>query len=459
MPASNARSKKTKSGSLKASQKALPRRVHFIGIGGIGMSSLARWFLAQKWLVTGSDAAKSSITQDLGKDGIKVKIGHSKANLPIKADLVIASAAVSPDNSEMTLAAELGIKTQRYSEALGDVTRKYKTIAICGSHGKSSTTAMVAKIFITAKLDPTVVIGTKLEGWNFRSGKSEWLIIEADEYNGAFWNYKPFAAIVTNIDLEHVDFYKNLAAVKNSFFKFLRSAGEFVVANKDNKNTYDVSQKIKTAKVIYFSADDMVRVEKLKNILKVPGSHNVMNALAAWKLSESVGIDEATILKALASYKGVWRRIEYKGHTPEGMKIYDDYAHHPTEVKASLQALREKYSKEHLICVFQPHQTRRLIALYKDFVGSFSDADSVLLIDTYNPKGRDEVSQNITATSLAEAINKKSGSDKALYIGSHKSIKKSLSVLVKNKKLKASNAVAILMGAGDVSDETGKLVQ
>jgi UDP-N-acetylmuramate--alanine ligase len=423
------------------------------------MSSLSRWFLAQKWLVTGSDAARSSITRELSKDGVSVKIGHKEANLPKKADLVVVSAAVPADNAELALAVKLGIKVQRYSECLGDLTRKYKTIAVCGSHGKSSTTAMVATIFIKAKLDPTVVIGTKLDGWNFRAGKSEWLIIEADEYNGAFWNYKPYAAVVTNIDLEHVDFYKDLSAVKNSFYKFLRSAERYVVANKDNKNAFDVSQKIKTAKVTYFSAADKVRVEKLKNILKVPGTHNVMNALAAWKMAELIGVEEDVILKAIASYKGVWRRLEYKGRTPEGVKIFDDYAHHPTEIKASLQAIREKYATEHLICVFQPHQSRRLVALYKDFISSFDDADSVLTLDTYNPKGRDEVSQNINATSLAEAINKRNGSKKSFYIGSHKNIRKTLTSLVKDKGLKAGKTVAVLMGAGDVSDETDKLVK
>jgi len=202
-----------------------------------------------------------------------------------------------------------------------------------------------------------------------------------------------------------------------------------------------------------------VRVEKLKNILKVPGTHNVMNALAAWKMAELIGIEEDVILKALASYKGVWRRLEYKGRTPEGMKIFDDYAHHPTEIKASLQAIREKYAAEHLVCVFQPHQSRRLVALYKDFISSFDDADSVLTLDTYNPKGRDEVSQNINATSLAEAINKRAGSKKSFYIGSHKNIRKALASLVKNKGLKAAKTVAVLMGAGDVSDETDKLVK
>ncbi|MDD4931519.1 MAG: UDP-N-acetylmuramate--L-alanine ligase [Candidatus Colwellbacteria bacterium] len=443
-----------------APKKALPRRVHFVGIGGIGMSSLSRWFLAQKWLVTGSDATKSSITQELVRDGITVKIGHKEGNLPKNTELVVASAAVPMDNPELALALKLGIKVQKYSEALGDVTRQYKTIAICGSHGKSSTTAMVASIFIKAKLDPTVIIGTKLDGWNFRAGHSEWLIIEADEYTGAFWNYKPWSAIVTNIDLEHVDFYKNLAAVKASFLKFLSKAEGYVIANKDNKNSFDVSQKIKKAEVVYFTAEEKGSVEMFRNILKVPGVHNIMNAMAAWKLAIVAGIDQATALKALASYKGVWRRLEYKGSMPEGIKIFDDYAHHPTEIKASLQAMREKFPKSHLVCVFQPHQSRRLVALYKDFVASFDDADSVLTIDTYNPKGRDEVSQNISAESLAHDINKRSEIfDMATYIGTPKNIRKGLKDIVKNKGLDPKKMVAVLMGAGDVSDETGKLVR
>ncbi|MDD5099298.1 MAG: UDP-N-acetylmuramate--L-alanine ligase [Candidatus Colwellbacteria bacterium] len=463
----------SKKNAVRSSDKPIPRissktakndpsqRVHFIGIGGIGMSSLARWFLAQNWLVTGSDASKSSITQELTKDGVRLKIGHKKENLSHKTDLVVASAAIPLDNPEMEAAKERGIKIQRYSEALGEVTKKYKTIAICGSHGKSTTTAMVASILIKAKMDPTVIIGTKLNGWNFRYGKSEWLVIEADEYTGAFWNYHPAYAVCTNIDLEHLDFYKDLNAVKNSFKKFLQKVPKSgaVVMNRDDKNSLDVSQNIKNINPIFFSIKKKKRIEKLRSILKVPGNHNVTNALAAWHIAEEIGVPQTTILSSLSAYKGIWRRLEYKGKNPNGIIIFDDYAHHPTEVKASLKAIKDKYPKKHILTVFQPHQSKRLIALYDDFIKSFGDADSVILIDVYNPKGRDTASLKINSDSLARDINKYSASQKAVCVGSHKNVKKEIDKMVKKRMISPSKTVAVFMGAGDLSDEIPKLIK
>ena len=426
------------------------KRVHFIGIGGIGMSSLARWFLAQNWLVTGSDAVKSAITQELAKDGIKVKIGHKRANLPNKADLVVMTSAIPADNPELQAAEALGIKAVRYAEALGNLTRQYKTIAIAGSHGKSSTTAMVASILIKAGMDPTVVIGTKMDGWNFRAGKSEWLVIEADEYKGAFWNYRPYAAIVTNIDLEHVDFYKDLSAVKNSFLKFLNSVSPegYMVLNGDNGNVVSIIPRIKQGNIVIFSEGDKKIIEKIGRVIKVPGKHNIMNALAAWRLAESLGIKEDVMEKALLGYKGVWRRIEYKGTSAKGFKVFDDYAHHPTEVRATLQALREKFPRQKIAVCFEPHQQRRLASLYKDFVGSWNDADYVLLADVYIPKGRDEASKVKNSENLAKDINKLSPG-KAVYIGAAKNARQSIAKLPLKK-----NDIVVMMGAGSIADET-----
>ncbi len=449
-------SKPTSKSHSQLTNNSLPsKRVHFIGIGGIGMSSLARWFLAQNWLVSGSDATKSIITQELTKDGIKVKIGHKKINLPQNTDLVIYTSAITlQNNPEFQKAAELGIKTQVYAEALGALTRQYKTIAIAGSHGKSSTTAMVASVLIKAGMDPTVIIGTKMNGSNFRAGKSEWLVIEADEYKGAFWNYSPYSAIVTNIDLEHVDFYKNLSEVKNSFLKFLNAVSKngYAVLNGDNKNLLAIIPRLKQKNIITFSSDDKKIISRIKSVIKVPGRHNIMNALSAWRMAKTLGVKDSVIEKALAEYKGVWRRIEYKGVTETGIKLFDDYAHHPTEIRASLQALREKFPNKKIAVYFQPHQQKRLVALYKDFVNSFSDADYALLIDVYNPKGRDELSQNINAESLVRDINKLYP-EKAIYIGKIKNIKKHIEKIALKK-----NDIAVIMGAGDIADITPLLL-
>jgi len=457
------------------------KRVHFIGIGGIGMSALARWFLAQNWLVTGSDAIKSSITQELAKDGIKIKIGHKKTNLSQNTDLVVHTSAIPGDNPELQLAISRGIKIEKYAEALGNLTKQYKTIAIAGSHGKSSTTAIVASILIKAGMDPTVIIGTKLNGWNFRAGQSKWLVIEADEYKGAFWHYHPHSAIITNIDFEHVDFYKNLTAVKASFRKFINAISKegCVILNGDNENSMSLVPHLKQKNILLFSQKNKNTIAKIRRVIKVPGKHNIMNALSAWQIAKTLGVKDSLIEKALSEYKGVWRRIEYKGKTINGIKLFDDYAHHPTEIRATLQALREKFPNKKIAVCFQPHQQRRLTSLYQDFVTSWNDADYIVLTDTYNPKGRDESSKNKNAESLVKDINaltnscccdnnnksanyspadscirvRSQFSNKAIYIGSLKNIQKSISKLPIGK-----NDILVMMGAGDIAETTSFLL-
>lgn len=429
--------------------------VHFIGVGGIGVSSLARWFLAQNWAVSGSDDVKSSITDDLKKDGVKIKIGLKKSNVPKAAQLVIHTVAIPSDNEELIEAKSRNIRVITYPQALGEFTGRYKTIAISGCHGKSTTTAIVAGILIEAKLDPTVVIGTKLNGSNFRAGKGKYLVIEADEYRGAFWNYLPYAALVNNIELDHVDFYKDLQAVKSSFLKFLNNvaADGFIVANGDDKNVKDVIGKLKKQKTISFGSADKAALAKIRKIIKVPGEHNVMNALGAYKLARGLGIKEETILKAIGKFKGVWRRSEYKGKSKEGWKIFDDYAHHPTAVKATLEGIRAKYPKDYLAAVFQPHQLLRFIALYNDFKKCFGAADKVILLDIYNPKGRDELDNKLSSKTLTEELNKKTP---GIAIHSpDKDLKKTLSSELKNKK----RVTVVVMGAGDVTDLIPKLLK
>ncbi len=224
-------------------------RIHFIGIGGIGTSALARWFLVKGYKVSGSDASPSETTQELRRQGIKVFIGHKALNLDKNTDLVVHTAAIKLENPEFNKAKELKIPVMTYSQALGSLTRQYKTIAIAGAHGKSTTTALMSLVAIKAKLDPTVIVGTKLKefsGSNFRNGKSEYLIIEADEYANAFSNYFPWAAIILNIDREHLDYYKNLSEIKNAFLGFIGNvkSGGILILNKDDKNLFSLKNKI-----------------------------------------------------------------------------------------------------------------------------------------------------------------------------------------------------------------------
>lgn len=494
----------------------IKKKAHFIGIGGIGISALARCFLAQNWLVSGSDAAKSSEVLELRRENIKVKIGHEKSNIRLGLDLVVYSQAIPVDNPEFLEAKRLNLLLKSYPEALGELSRKYKTVAIAGSHGKSTTTALTALVFIEAGLDPTVVVGAKLKefgGKNFRLGKSKYLIIEADEYKNSFLNYYPQGIIVTNVDREHLDHYKNFHNVKKGFLKFMANVrpGGILVLNKDDKPLASLVKKMKNKRVVWFGIKkDVKQVKQLRKVLKIPGCHNISNALGILKLAKNFGIKEETVLKAITKHKGVWRRMEYKGqckieNSKFKIQVYDDYAHHPTEIKATLEAFKEKFPESLLICVFQPHQTYRLQILFKEFTGAFNKADALILFDIYKVSGRDELpapnhvevshnmiccngnflcnsqkfcnAKNIVAKSLSskdliDAINhhllksKNIKLKKVLYLPRHKQnqLPKLLKEIIFNNSCQSTlsrhkSAIIVMMGAGDIYNLTSKLVR
>ena len=480
-------------------------RIHFIGIGGIGTSALARWFLSQGYKVSGSDAFSSSTTKELQKEGIRVFIGHHTQNLPKDARMVVFTAAIPKDNPEYLQAQKLGIPALSYSQALGNIVKQCKTLAVSGAHGKSTTTALLSLVLIKAGFNPGVIIGTKLKEFgnsNFHKGKGEWLVIEADEYHHSFLNYSPFGAIITNIDREHLDYYKNLAEIKNAFLKFINNirTGGILVVNKDDKNLFSLKNKIQKIakkqylKVYWYSIRDKNSkkiVNHLRKILKISGEHNISNALAVYVLSSVLGVKEGNIFNALNSYRGAWRRMEYRGELKAKnyklkADIYDDYAHHPTEIKATLSGIAQKWTKAHLICVFQPHQAKRLKALFKEFVTAFDDADTLILLDIYRVPGRDrmpavsrvELSHNINSRKLARAIegrlehlgNRKKQAKIAMirlktviYLPSPKKLKDALKKLIQAKSLIAKNyklkAIVVMMGAGDIYQYTDLLLK
>ena len=267
----------------------IANHIHIIGVGGIGTSALAQYYLAQGKVVSGSDASRSEITDLLKSKGVRIYIGH-EANNVRGADLIIHSAAVGKGNEEFDAAELERIPTKLYAQAVGDITEGYTTIAISGSHGKSTTTAMVAKILIDAGLDPTVIVGTKmheLDGNNFRMGKGEYLVLEADDYNRHFHNYHPTIAVVTNVDAEHLDIYKNIAGVKEAFVKFLSGTkqGGTIIANGQDRNTIDVIKSTDLLKhqVILFNETDLAI-----HSLGVPGEHNQSNAEAAFWVAKTI---------------------------------------------------------------------------------------------------------------------------------------------------------------------------
>lgn len=430
--------------------------VHFVGIGGIGMSSLARWFLAQGYEVSGSDLTASATTKELSADGIKIAIGHDKIQVPADAKQVIFNQAIPENNPELIRARELNIPTLSYPQSVGELTKLYKTVAIAGAHGKSTTTSIVSLILRKAKFDPTVIVGTKLKEFgnrNFLEGKSDYLVIEADEWKASFLNYFPYAALITNIDREHLDFYKNLRNVKQAFGKFLQNVHPYglVVLNKDDKNLYALKSKTKRPIVWYSLASK--EAEAVKKVIKIPGLHNLSNATGAFVLCRALGVKKSVILSAISRFNGAWRRSEFRGISG-GADLYDDYGHHPTEIKATLAGFREKFPDANLVCVFQPHQRERLKLLFKDFTGAFDSADHTVLLPLYAPSGRDAGPASVSSEKLSRAVEKRSG--KVVPIA------KSVSALKKilhDLRVTDKKTIVVMMGAGNIYEWTDKLVQ
>lgn len=413
------------------------QHIHIIGIGGIGTSALAQYYLAQGLAVSGSDAVRTDTTDFLQSQGINVVIGHEAQNVE-GADQVIHSAAVKTGNVEYDAAKKLGIKTKLYAEAMGEITRQYKLIAITGSHGKSTTTAMIAKVLIDAGLDPTVVIGTKMRelgGNNFRAGKSDWFVLEADDYNRHFHAYHPHIAAITNVDREHLDIYGDLAGVTEAFRVFMTQVdpkGVLVVNGQDkvlNKLAHELQDPKPT--VIEFNKSDVA-----KHDLNVPGQHYQSNAEAAFQVAQAVGVDESSIRTSLKEFKGTWRRLE---EVADG--VFSDYGHHPTEIKANLEALREANPTKHIVCVFQPHQRDRLNKLFDEFVTAFDAADQTILIPLYVVKGRDEAPGK-DSEDLVGVINKAHVQFAPNFDAAYQTV----------SKLFNQENIVVFMGAGDIDE-------
>lgn len=428
-------------------------KIHFIGIGGIGVSALAKYYLEKGHKITGSDLAFSEITDWFKKQRVKLFVGkHSSENVANDVDLIIYSPAVSEDNLELRKAYQLQAKNQKvevlsYPQALGRLTEKHFTIAVTGTHGKSTTTSMIGLLLIKAGLDPTVITGTKLkefEDSSCRVGNSKYLVIEACEHFESFLNYHPNIIVLTTIEAEHLDYYKNLENVIKGFKKFVANLEKdgVVIANKDDGN---IKKIIKNA--IWYSLKDK-EVEKIKEILKVPGEFNASNALAALSVARALKVPDKISFKALSEYKGSWRRFEMSQITMNEKRItlIDDYGHHPTEIRVTLKAAREKFPKKQIWCVFQPHQYQRTYYLLDDFVKTFKQApvDKLIITDIYDVAGREEkeIKQEISGEKLVEAVNKNS----VIYIAKEKIID------FLNQNLKGNEAV-IIMGAGDIYED------
>lgn len=421
------------------------KKVHFIGIGGIGISSIARMMLLQGKEVSGSDINESEIIKELKNLGAKIRIGHKEENLTPGVGLVIYTIAILETNPELVKAKKLNVKTLTYPETLYLISKNLHTVAISGTHGKTTTTAMIAKVFMDAGLNPTAIIGGLLKDLksNFIAGDSKYFIVEACEYKRSFLNLEPKILAITNIDNDHLDYYKDLADIQKAFSELVSKIPKngFLICNSSESNIKPVLKSAK-CKII-----DYAKLNKKFN-LKFLGKHNIENAKAAFAVGKVAGIGEKKIVQSLNNFCGTWRRFDFKGITKNGALIYDDYAHHPTEIKATLKSFKEKFSNRRLIVVFQPHLFSRTKILLKDFAESFEDADEVIIAPIY--AAREKPDKSINSSILAEKI--KYNNKPALYL-------KNFNVITDYLKAKSyKNDIILTMGAGDIYKVGEKLV-
>jgi UDP-N-acetylmuramate--alanine ligase len=400
-------------------------RIHFVGIGGIGMSGIAELLLNLGYRVSGSDRRLSDTTERLAGIGAEIRSGHAAAHIPEDAHVVVVSSAVRPDNAEVVEAHRRKIPVIPRAEMLAELMRMKYGIAIAGTHGKTTTTSMVATVLATAGWDPTAVVGGKLNslGSNAKLGSGDFLVAEADESDGSFVKLSPTVAVVTNIDAEHLDYYSGIGQIKETFLHFLNKVPfyGFAVLCVDHPNVLELIPSLRKTYVTYgfshqadYRAEGVVpggmesrfrvvrRGESLGEVsLSAPGRHNVSNALASVAVASELGIPFDKIREGLADYRGVHRRFQIKGERG-GVTVVDDYGHHPAEIRATLSAAREVWPDRRIVVGFQPHRYSRTHALFQDFVSAFHDADLLLVFEVY-PAGEEPI-PGATAERLCEAI-------------------------------------------------------
>ncbi|MBE6161650.1 MAG: UDP-N-acetylmuramate--L-alanine ligase [Firmicutes bacterium] len=450
------------------------KHIYMIGIGGISMSGIAEILVNYGYTVSGSDMTENDMVKKLRENGIKVNIGQVKENISDDIDLVVYTAAIKEDNEELKRARELGIETVERGKFLGELTRKFKdVIGVSGTHGKTTTSSMVSCVFVEAKKDPSIQIGSNLDviGGNYRVGNSDYFIIEACEYKDSYQNFDEKSVIITNIDNDHLDYFKNIENIEASFQKYVSKLPEdgLLVLNMDNERCYKLKDYTK-AKVITTSINNENADYNAKNItyddlgnpsydvykkgkfitrvsLNVKGLHNVSNSLECFALCSDYKIDNETIVKGLSKFKGAARRMEFKGKF-NGANVYDDYGHHPTEIEATANAvLKEKFNESYAI--FEAHTYSRVKNHLEDFAKSLSKFDHIIVIDIYAAR-----EENIYGVSEDEIVNKlkEEGKD-VVYISDYDEIVNYLKDRVKE------NDLVITIGAGNVTKIANKLVE
>jgi len=437
------------------------KHIHFIGIGGIGTSSIAQILKSKGKIISGSDISPSSLTKSLKLSGIKVSHEHNPSNVSKKHQLIIYSPAIPKNNPELKKAKELKIKAITYPQALGQLTKKHFTIAISGTHGKSTTTALTALVLDKGKKKPSVVIGTKIKQFknrNYKIGDSDVLVIEACEYKRSFLNLYPDILAITNIEAEHLDYFKNLKDYKQAFKDLIKRVPKngIIIVNHDDKNSMNILKDQKNRLITINNKEkptitsqehkDLInKFDQLKLKPSVPGKFNQTNSAFAATIGLLQDIENNKIEQAVRSFTGTWRRMEIKKKKNYKCTFIDDYGHHPTEIELTLKAIREQNPKATILCIFQPHQYSRTHLLLKELGNSFHEVDKVLIPNIYEVRDTKEDITKVKTDDLVDEINKNAKTKKAI---NGKSLKESAAYIKKNHK---SFDIIVTMGAGNIN--------
>ena len=442
------------------------KHIHCIGIGGIGLSAIAEIFLTRGYVVSGSDMKESEITDKLIGQGAVIYLGHRAKNIS-DSDLIIYSAAVSQDNPEIVAALENGIPTASRAEVLGALMKEYEnSIAIAGTHGKTTTTSMVSLILERAAKDPTILVGGNLQeiNGNVKVGYSGYFVTEACEYMDSFLSLNPKIEIILNIDSDHLDYFKDIEHIANSFDRFANLVPEngYVIAFDANPFVNRILKELRSKVVTFgfsercdYNVSDIefnsfgmpsFKIHHGGEILctmqlSIPGEHNIANALAAFACCHKLGVSIDSIVSTLEAFTGTQRRFDVIGITQNNITIVDDYAHHPTEIKATLKAAQNVPHKE-LWCLFQPHTYTRTLALFDEFAESFEAADKIVMAEIY--AAREKNIYKISSKELVNEIKRVHPSKDVYYFGNFEEI---ASFVINNAQ---SGDLVITMGAGDI---------
>ena len=452
------------------------KRFHFIGAGGVGMSGLAQILLKNKAIVTGSDQTQSAVIDKLCRMGARLKMGHNAENLDPQIDAVVVSAAIKEDNPELKLARKRGVRVYKYAQMLGALMNHYDGIAVAGTHGKSTTSGWLSYCFLQAGMDPNFVIGAEIAqlGTSSGVGSGSYFVAEACEYDRSFLNLRPEIGCILNIEQDHLDYYKDEEEIVDAFEQFaLRvKPNGVIIANGHDANVARIISRLPEDlryetfgldKSCDFSARNLVVRNGLYSFdvyhngellgaaeVSLPGRHNVMNALAVVAMAVNAGAEPQRILRLLPDFAGMDRRIMLKGRVDDIM-VLDDYAHHPTEIRASLAAIRQMYQPKRMWCVFQPHQYSRTRFLLDDFAESFKLADVTIVPEIYFVRDTEESKRKVSAKVLVGRI-RASGAE-AVFIDSFERIGNYL------RKNVTAGDVVVTMGAGDIWKVADEYIQ